>query len=63
MITEPQPVSAMVATIIETTRQPLKEIAEDIGVTTMTLYRWKKGLSVPKSQAMIKALESYANRG
>jgi phage portal protein BeeE len=62
MITGELSISKMVETIIETDRVPLKQIAEEIGVTTMTLYRWKKGLSVPKSQAMINALTSYANR-
>ena len=63
MITGDISVSKMVETIIEADKVPLKQIAEEIGVTTMTLYRWKKGLTIPKSQAMIKALTSYAHNG
>jgi hypothetical protein len=63
MITSELSVSKMVETIIENDRVPLKQIASEIGVTTMTLYRWKKGLSIPKSQATINALTTYANRG
>lgn len=63
MITSDISVSKMVETIIENDRVPLKQIASEIGVTTMTLYRWKKGLASPKSQAMINALTNYANRG
>lgn len=62
MFSNDHSVSQMVETIIENDKVPLKQIANEIGVTTMTLYRWKKGLSTPKSQALINALTTYANR-
>jgi transposase-like protein len=41
---------------------PLKVIAGEIGVTPMTLYRWRTGQTAPKSKLFLQALENYLRK-
>ncbi len=40
----------------------LEQIAGEIGVSSMTVYRWKKGQAKPKSRIVLRALTDYINR-
>jgi len=39
----------------------MEKIAGEIGVSSLSVSRWKKGETTPKSRIIVKALENYFN--
>ena len=39
----------------------MEKIAGEIGVSSLSVSRWKKGETKPKSRIIVKALENYFN--
>ena len=39
------------------------ELAEEVGVTVDTVYKWEKGRSFPNALQMVKILQCFANKG
>lgn len=39
------------------------EMAEAVGVTVDTLYKWEKGKSFPTAPQMVKIINCFANKG
>ena len=37
----------------------MEKIAGEIGVSSLSVSRWKKGETTPKSRIIVKALENY----
>lgn len=40
-----------------------EELADAVGVTTDTLYKWEKGLSFPNAPQMVKIIKCFADKG
>lgn len=40
-----------------------EELAENVGVTVDTIYKWEKGRSFPNAPQMVKILKCFANKG
>lgn len=40
-----------------------EELAESVGVTVDTIYKWEKGRSFPNAPQMVKILKCFANKG
>ena len=40
-----------------------KDLADYVGVTVDTLYKWEKGRSFPNAPQMVKIIQSFANKG
>lgn len=57
-----KPVNEVIEQIINDNNVSLEEIAAAIGVTSMTVYRWKRGQAIPKSRIVLNALSQYINK-
>ena len=57
-----KPINEVIEQIIKERNISLEKIAADIGVTSMTIYRWKRGQTIPKSQIILNALSKYINK-
>ena len=44
-------------------RVEAKEIADAVGVTVDTIYKWEKGRSFPNAPQMVKIIDFYARKG
>lgn len=62
MINNKKPVKDVINEIMTTKGLSLEKIAGEIGVSSMTVYRWKRGLAAPKSEAILKALSNYLSK-
>jgi DNA-binding XRE family transcriptional regulator len=40
-----------------------EELAESVGVTVDTIYKWEKGRSFPNAPQMVKILKCFADKG
>lgn len=40
-----------------------KDLADAVGVTVDTLYKWEKGKSTPKAPQMVKIINHFAQKG
>ena len=40
-----------------------EDLAEAVGVTTDTLYKWENGKSFPKAPQMVKIIQFFADKG
>ena len=40
-----------------------EDMADFVGVTVDTLYKWEKGKSFPNAPQMVKIIECFANEG
>ena len=40
-----------------------KDLADAVGVTVDTLYKWEKGKSTPKAPQMVKIINYFAKKG
>lgn len=40
-----------------------EEMADEVGVTVDTLYKWEKGKSFPNAPQMVKIIQCFANKG
>ena len=45
--------------IMETYRLSEEAIADRLGIRAITVYRWEKGLSKPKSRIILQTLEEF----
>ena len=45
--------------IMETYRLSEEAIADRLGIRAITVYRWEKGLSRPKSRIILQTLEEF----
>jgi DNA-binding XRE family transcriptional regulator len=41
----------------------IEEMAEAVGVTVDTLYKWEKGKSFPTAPQMVKIIKCFATKG
>ncbi len=57
-----KPINEIIEQIIRERNISLERIAADIGVTSMTIYRWKRGQAMPKSRIVLNALSEYTNK-
>lgn len=57
-----KPVNEVIENIIKDRDVSLEQIAADLGVSAMTIYRWKKGQAVPKSRIVLNALNKYIEK-
>jgi DNA-binding XRE family transcriptional regulator len=40
-----------------------EEMADEVGVTVDTVYKWEKGKSFPNAPQMVKIIQCFANKG
>jgi len=59
MITKP--INEVIDQVIKERDVSLEQIAGELGVSSMTVYRWKRGQAAPKSRIVLKALTEYIN--
>ena len=57
-----KPINIVIDEIIKERDVSLEQIAGEIGVSSMTVYRWQKGQAKPKSRIVLKSLTEYINR-
>ena len=57
-----KPINEVIDEIIKERDVSLEQIAGEIGVSSMTVYRWRRGQAKPKSRIVLKALSDYINR-
>lgn len=57
-----KPINEVIAQIIKERDVSLEQIAGEIGVSSMTVYRWRRGQAIPKSRIVLKALTEYINK-
>ncbi len=57
-----KPINEVINQLIEERDVSLEQIAGEIGVSSMTVYRWRRGQANPKSRIVLKALTNYINR-
>ena len=56
-----KPLNEVIDGIIKERDVSLEQIAGEIGVSSMTVYRWRRGQAIPKSRIVLKALTEYIN--
>ena len=56
-----KPINEVIDQVIKERDVSLEQIAGEIGVSSMTVYRWRRGQSIPKSRIVLKALNDYIN--
>lgn len=42
---------------------PAEELADFVGVTADTIYKWEKGRSYPNAPQMVKIIQCFASKG
>lgn len=57
-----KPINEVIDQIIKERDVSLEQIAGELGVSSMTVYRWQRGQAKPKSRLVLKALTEYINR-
>ena len=57
-----KPINEVIDQIIKERDVSLEQIAGEIGVSSMTVYRWRRGQAIPKSRIVLKALTEYINK-
>jgi transcriptional regulator with XRE-family HTH domain len=57
-----KPINEAINQIIKERDVSLEQIAGEIGVSSMTVYRWQRGQAKPKSRIVLRALTEYINR-
>ncbi len=57
-----KPINEVIDQIIKQRDVSLEQIAGEIGVSSMTVYRWQRGQAKPKSRIVLRALTEYINR-
>ncbi len=57
-----KPINEIIDQVMGERNVSLEQIAGELGVSFMTVYRWKRGQSSPKSKVVLKALSNYINR-
>lgn len=56
-----KPINEVIDQLIKERDVSLEQIAGEIGVSSMTVYRWRRGQENPKSRIVLKALTEYIN--
>jgi len=56
-----KPINEVIDQLIKERDVSLEQIAGEIGVSSMTVYRWRRGQANPKSRIVLKALTEYIN--
>ncbi len=57
-----KPINEVIDQIRKERDVSLEQIAGELGVSSMTVYRWQRGQAKPKSRIVLKALTEYINR-
>ncbi len=57
-----KPINEVIDKIIKERDVSLEQIAGELGVSSMTVYRWRRGQATPKSRIVLRALTNYINQ-
>ena len=57
-----KPINEVIDQLIKERDVSLEQIAGELGVSSMTVYRWRRGQANPKSRIVLKALTAYITR-
>ena len=56
-----KPINEIIDQVIKDRDVSLEQIAGEISVSSMTVYRWRRGQTIPKSRIVLRALTEYIN--